>query len=257
MIDGLDIDTAESLWDMLAPIGRVRNALGPFLNPFYITEPGSLRARGTSSRLIWNLSHSVRAFATARRLREWSVEMASVDGLHLEFGVADATSTNQIARMLKSRGVRSMLYGFDSFQGLPEFWRRGVGAGAFKQARIPKVNANVELRVGLFKDTLPEFLREHPGPVSYIHVDCDLYSSTKFVLDQLDHAGRLVAGTVILFDELLNYPGWSQNGEYRALVETLGPPFARYRYLGIAPMWHQAAIIIDGRTIEQTMKPVR
>lgn len=240
-----DIDTAESLWDLLSPMGRVRNALGPFLNPFFVTERGSLRARGTSSRLIWSMPHCVRAFASPHRLREWSVTMARVDGLYLEFGVATATSTNHIARTLRSLGVRSMLYGFDWFQGLPEPWRRGLGAGAFKQARIPNVETNVELKVGLFNDTLPEFLHEHTGPVSYIHVDCDLYSSTKYVLEQLDHARRLVAGTVILFDELLNYPGWSHDGEYRALVETLGPPFARYRYLGLAPMWQQVAIVIN------------
>ena len=49
-----------------------------------------------------------------------------------------------------------------------------------------------------------------------MHVDCDLYSSTKTVLDAL--AGRIRAGTVIVFDEYHNFPGWREH-EHKAFME--------------------------------------
>jgi hypothetical protein len=48
-------------------------------------------------------------------------------------------------------------------------------------------------------------------------MDVDLYSSAREVL--LHFACRLVPGTVIVFDELINYEGWARDGEYQALTE--------------------------------------
>ena len=55
--------------------------------------------------------------------------------------------------------------------------------------------------VGLYNVTLAPFLRAHRGePVTFAHLDSDLYSSTRFVLDQL--APRLTARSVLVFDEM-------------------------------------------------------
>jgi len=78
------------------------------------------------------------------------------------------------------------------------------------------VNNNVELVVGLFQDTLDDFLKEHEEPVAYLHLDADLYSSTKFVLDKLKK--RIVSGTVISFDEIRNYPEYRDH-EIKAWLE--------------------------------------
>lgn len=40
-------------------------------------------------------------------------------------------------------------------------------------------------------------------PLSYLHVDCDLYAGSRDALTLLSH--KIVPGTVILFDELVNY----------------------------------------------------
>jgi predicted O-methyltransferase YrrM len=73
--------------------------------------------------------------------------------------------------------------------------------------------------VGLFEDTLPTWLAQHPDPITFVHIDCDLYSSTKTVLT---HIGpRVQAGTIIVFDEYmngLNFYDWP-DGEHRALDE--------------------------------------
>ncbi len=73
-----------------------------------------------------------------------------------------------------------------------------------------------ELIVGWFDQTLPGFLDDHPGPVTLLHLDADLYCSTKTVLDLV--GPRLVPGSIVIFDEYFNYPGWQQH-EHRAWQE--------------------------------------
>ena len=130
-------------------------------------------------------------------------------GLALEFGVASGDTLRLIA---KARPGQT--YGFDSFDGLPETWRDGFNQGMF--ACPPPDVPGAELVVGLFEDTLPAWFARHPvAEVGFVHIDCDLYSSTATILDHLHH---LESGTVIVFDELTGYPGWEQH-EHRALLE--------------------------------------
>ena len=121
--------------------------------------------------------------------------IAPTEGLVLEFGVAEGTTIRYLA------GAPAMfnrvIYGFDSFRGLPEAWAT-YPAGHFA-CKIPEVPNNVELIVGMFAQTLPRFLKAHRGACALVHIDCDLYSSTKTVLDLL--APRIVAGTVMVLDE--------------------------------------------------------
>lgn len=145
-------------------------------------------------------------------------------GLALEFGVATGSTLRIIAEELRGRHD---VYGFDVFTGLPQTWRTGFPAGEFAQAALPDV-PGTELIPGLFEDTLPGFLAEHPEPVSFLHLDADLYSSTVTVLDLIEH--RLVPGTVIVFDEFFNYPGWQQH-EYRAWQEFVSRTGIRFEYL--------------------------
>ncbi len=147
-------------------------------------------------------------------------------GLILEFGVYKGASINRLGEHFQHRAV----YGFDSFEGLREPWVFGE-AGQFADAagQLPTVPANVTLVKGWFEDTLPQFLAEHPGPVALLHVDCDLYSSTACILRLL--TDRIVAGTVILFDELVGYPGW-QEGEYKAFREWAEATGSSVGYLG-------------------------
>lgn len=133
-------------------------------------------------------------------------------GLWLEFGVCSGRTINLI-----SKCTNNTVYGFDSFYGLPEDWGNHQKKGSYtRDGNLPSVNENVELVVGLFEDTLDSFLKKHKGPVSYLHLDADLYSSTKFVLDKI--RDRIVPGTVISFDEIYNYPEYADH-EIRAWVE--------------------------------------
>jgi predicted O-methyltransferase YrrM len=131
----------------------------------------------------------------------------------LEFGVFAGRSLRVIAELRKGKDV----YGFDSFEGLPEVYRPHVREGAFAVAQPPDVDG-AEFVVGWFQDTLPGFLETHPGPVDFVHIDGDLYSSAVTVLE---HVGpRLQPGSVLVFDEFFNYPGW-QKHEFRAWQEYL------------------------------------
>lgn len=132
--------------------------------------------------------------------------------LWLEFGVCSGRTINLISKCTDNK-----VYGFDSFYGLPEDWGNHQQKGSYsREGNLPSVNHNVELVVGLFGDTLDSFLEEHKGPIAYLHLDADLYSSTKFVLDKL--CDRIVEGTVISFDEIYNYSEYMDH-EIKAWVE--------------------------------------
>jgi hypothetical protein len=80
---------------------------------------------------------------------------------------------------------------------------------------------NVQLEIGWFDRTLPTFLIKHPGvPCHLVHIDCDVYESAECVLRLLVEGNRLVSGTILVFDELLNYNGFERH-EMLALFEML------------------------------------
>lgn len=129
-------------------------------------------------------------------------------GLALEFGVATGKTLATIAAERPGQ-----TYGFDSFQGLPEDWRPGFEAGRF--ACTPPNIPGAQLIVGWYDETVPAwFDQRDTSTIGFVHIDCDLYSSTRTVLA---HMPRLEPGTVLLFDELVGYPGW-RHGEHRALL---------------------------------------
>lgn len=151
-----------------------------------------------------------RSFSDPESTLRYALEIAPTKGMALEFGVFKGRSLRIIAAARSGE-----VYGFDSFKGLPEDYRSHVREGAFALDAVPEV-PGAELVVGWFDDTLPGFLAEHQGPVSFLHVDGDLYSSAKTVFDLV--GPRLQAGSVVIFDEFFNYPGWEKH-EFRAWQE--------------------------------------
>ena len=178
------------------------------------------------------------AFPSRWHLVDECLRLANPDGLVLEFGVATGTSLRYVAKALGTD-----VYGFDSFEGLPEAWESRAGQGAFLQAKLPEVPPNAHLVAGWFNETLPGFLAEHQGNVRFLHIDCDLYVSTKIVFDLL--ADRLTTGTVILFDELWGYTGW-ENHEWRALCELVEQTGMTFAFVGHVTKAAQVAIRITG-----------
>ncbi|NIV32699.1 MAG: class I SAM-dependent methyltransferase [Anaerolineae bacterium] len=150
--------------------------------------------------------------------------------LYLEFGVLTGETVNIIASQ-----VDATVYGFDSFEGLPENWGPGFRRGHFKTRSRPKLVGDVRLVVGWFEDVLPGFLEEHPGQVAFAHIDSDVYSSASYVLTTLADNGRLGEGTVLQFDEIFAVKGelWYR-GEYDAFREFCDAHRPVYDWLGYA-----------------------
>jgi hypothetical protein len=143
--------------------------------------------------------------------------------------------------MLNSRS-ESRFFGFDTFSGLPEDWERGHPKGTFDTGgEAPNIDdPRVSFVKGLFQETLRGFLKGFaPSSRLIIHVDCDLYSSTLFVLGTLDRYFQ--HGTIIIFDDF-----YSMNHETRAFMDydrSFGRP---WRAVARTPHCMKVAIEIAG-----------
>lgn len=176
-------------------------------------------------------------FDTNTAIWDYCMEIATKDGAFLEFGVYEGYSINYMSALLPE----AQFYGFDSFEGLPEFWREGYDKGTFKIDQKPQVNSNVEIVEGLFQETLPLFAKTLNKLISFCHLDCDLYSSSKYVLDTLSN--HFQTGAILLFDEFYNYPGF-ENGEIKAFLEFVQESGIKYEYIGYNVNHEQVAIRI-------------
>lgn len=160
------------------------------------------------------------------------------DGAILEFGVYRGETINYLAKRHSQRSI----YGFDSFLGLPEAWagNRASEANFNLNGKPPQTEPNVTLVEGWFDDSLPKFLESFDAPIALVHIDCDIYSSTRCVLENL--GPRLQPGAVIAFDEFFNYPNFEQH-EYKAFFEFVETFNVTFRYLAYSGQ--QLSIVID------------
>ena len=182
-------------------------------------------------------------FEKHKALVDFVVFEASLPGLYLEFGVGRGKSIRWIGA-----SAGRPVYGFDSFEGIPEYWN-GNPVGAFAQKKRPKVSENVRFEIGLFDKTIPDFLEKHDDPIAFLHVDCDLYSSTVTIFDAL--GPRLQPGAVILFDEYYNFPRWQQH-EIKAFQEFIASSGATYEYIGYSVTGQQGAVRVLDNPIFST-----
>jgi hypothetical protein len=159
------------------------------------------------------------------------------DGFYCEFGVGSGTTIKHLASKTKHT-----IHGFDSFEGLPEDWRTGYAKGTFAVGELPKVPEHVKLHKGWFNESLPVWAQKNPGPMAFMHMDADLYSSTRTIFEIL--GDRIVPGTVIQFDEYFNYPGW-QGGEHKAFTEFVKARNVKFEYLGYVDVHEQVAVRIQ------------
>ena len=115
----------------------------------------------------------------------------------VEFGVWSGTTLGIIRSALDES---YKVFGFDSFEGLPADWEgTPLFKGKFKHDKNLVNIPGTELVVGMFVDTIPEFVSSNPEPVALVHVDCDLYDSAMDVLCGMNDL--IVPGTIIVYDE--------------------------------------------------------
>lgn len=154
------------------------------------------------------------------------VDDVSLD--YFEFGVFNGTTINYIA----SIKPYNTIYGFDSFWGLPEDWNSILKKGAFNmRGHLPPVQQNVKLISGWYdgpQGTVQPFFQNYLSRVGFVHIDCDIYSSTKVILHHMHNF--LQKNVVIQFDELINCDN-SHNHELKAWVEYVNEYDITYQYL--------------------------
>jgi predicted O-methyltransferase YrrM len=163
-----------------------------------------------------------------------ALSQAPNSGQCLEFGVYSGTTITWLAEANQEK----IFYGFDSFEGLPSLWSGYKTFDFNLSGTTPKVPDNVILIKGTFDNTVPEFAKEKPQ-ISFIHIDCDLYTSTKTILDEL--GDMIIPGAIIVFDEYFNYPGFTAH-EFRAFSEFISQ--SKRDYVWISYCGERAAVQI-------------
>lgn len=159
----------------------------------------------------------------------------------LEFGVFHGDSLRWW--LAHNNDPASRFIGFDTFTGLPESWV-GLPPGTFSAGgKLPELNdSRASLEVGLFQETLSDFLQRYPlDRRTVIHLDADLYSATLYVLSTM--VPYFKPGDVILFDEIGSAYGVTH--EFRALCDIESAFDLRYRVLAGADRFVRAAIEVQ------------
>lgn len=234
------LDRIEEWWRYPQPTTAQKQLLGLYTDVIDTEFTATRLASEESAQYVLKHMRAVPNFDTDYDLHHW-VATTQLDrgllahGQVLEFGVATGRTLNQFARWLPHK----IVYGFDGFDGLPEDWTSRMRKGFFARDNLPKVRKNCELVVGWFNETLAGFVEKHSEPIALLHVDCDLYSSTVTILNNL--RDQIVAGTVIVFDEYINYPGW-QLDEFRAWQEHCKKYGVEYKYIGRVSKHQKVAV---------------
>lgn len=197
----------------------------------------TLHAAFDSAKYFNTYMHKAQCYDNNLSLLTHAMNIRQLDGLILEFGVASGTTINHISSLTKQK-----VYGFDWFYGLPEDWRTGFDRGLFMIRDQIYVNNNIDLIVGLFEDSIDDFIKDRHEPISLLHIDCDLYSSTKTIFSKLKN--HIIKGTVIVFDEYFNYPGWEHH-EFKAFQEYVQSNNITYHYDSFVPSHQQVCLCID------------
>jgi len=172
------------------------------------------------------------------------IDYELIEGDILEFGVYTGRSLALLSyyHNLNKKSIHAIpfdrnIIGFDSFQGLPSSdnhprWKSGMFN--INHSYHPLYEKGIKitpdiiydffkelnlttpiLKVGDFTETLSTFSESDKSAL--IHIDCDLYLSTKNVLDNIEIT--IQDGTMILFDDWFNFKGNKDKGEQKAFHE--------------------------------------
>ncbi len=181
-------------------------------------------------------------FLFAEHLIE-QLDAAGIAGDIVEFGTAGGTWIKTLASIIERRQNGRRLWGFDSFQGLPEpdpvrdggIWHAGQYAASLEEVS-QAVGAGrrpfLTLVAGWFQDSLARAPATAIASIAYARIDSDLYASAVDCLRYL--APRLVDGAILVFDD------WQfslNHGETLAFREWIGTqPDLEFEFLGMN-MW--------------------
>ncbi len=152
----------------------------------------------------WCTTHPIKEPAASKEaLYEQIVLQMGLDGrslTYLEFGVFRGDSLRWWVNRISNPS--SKFVGFDTFTGLPEYWRPTEPKGHFDaKGQLPDIrDSRCDFQVGLFQDSLPGFVESNDlSNRLVINLDADMFTSTLFVLATM--ARHLKPGDILFFDE--------------------------------------------------------
>jgi O-methyltransferase len=184
----------------------------------------------------------------------YALAFNGIGGDYVEFGSWTGRSFRLAYDASRRAGYLCRLWSFDSFAGLPApqgtvdehpKWTSGTMATPLQEfeaiLRRHGIPADAYRIVpGWYDATLgPDARGERPHDISLAYVDCDLYSSTRTVLEFL--LPRLKHGMIIAMDDYFAYSATDVSGERRATCDFLANherfrlvPFLRYGWASVA-----------------------
>ena len=158
-----------------------------------------------------------------------------IDGDYVEFGSDGAITFRLAFDRMRDLGPARHLWAFDSFAGLPESsddrdrhprWiARSMATDLATFHQICRGHGmppdSYTAVAGFYDDTLRAMSpADPPTNIALAYIDCDMYSSTKAVLDFL--APRLKHGMILAFDDYFCWAADELSGERRAFLEAFG-----------------------------------
>ena len=185
-----------------------------------------------------------------------------IDGDYAEFGCHGGMTFTLAHREMRRRNLKGRMWGFDSFNGLPDSrdprdehprWLRGEMAttvAAFHKIceRAGIARDAYTVTEGLYDETLPHFGEDDPPRnICLAYVDCDLYTSTRSVLEFL--TPRLKHGMILAFDDYYCWSSSQVSGERKAALEFFesSPDWSLERYLNIG--WAGMSFLVESKKL--------
>ena len=170
------------------------------------------------------------------------------EGDFYEFGTFCGYTAKLIAErmeLFQFEDKNPALHLFDSFEGLPDvsaddtelshevaqgIWLKGSmglvpkGIDQYIQKKLAKILSHERVHVvkGFFEQTVSKHFKEKScKKARLVHVDCDLYSSTKCALTALFENDLVQDGTVFIFDDWMTSLGNPNLGQRKAVADVL------------------------------------
>ncbi len=185
-----------------------------------------------------------------------------IGGDYLEFGCNGGMTFALAHKESRRHGHAAKLWAFDSFQGLPvqkgendehPMWvEHSLATDLARFHDLCAANGiarqDYEVVCGYYEQSLPALgSSEGPQDVACVFIDCDLYSSTRDVLEYL--TPHLKHGMIMGFDDYHCWSAQQISGERRAMLEMFAAdgrwnlvPFMRFG-------WHGEAFVLEDRTL--------
>lgn len=198
-----------------------------------------------------DIDHAITCLMPPYRRAVEYVYSNQIGGDFAEFGAFSGLSGLHFAYLLKSCNLQKTFWTYDSFVGLPNLtaspdkacyeakelkvWYKGVMETRLDQPQfigrlLNKYLEDKSIRVvkGFFSETLKK-RNLTPKTISLLHLDCDLFSSTKEVLFHVLNNNLLVDGAVIILDDFNCSRANDSFGQRKALAE-VKKQFKNYKF---------------------------